>query len=1061
MDKPKRSDYNSDAEYSQALQIWRSKNSDKTIVNNKSNASTSYVSPTSSKQELMPFKKDMPYKDKHTFKQDNRTKVQRKADVKRADDINNASLSPLQRPLVYLANPNKILGDAIDPFVNASETLTKNPFPTSKEDARKIAEINTSNRIGKSGEALDNAFGYVPDAAINTAMGAAFSPTSSMRGILNETLNPLAGGEMAASRKATRKVAKGTRKPTVNKPNTPITSKEANPPRSNTIEAEKALHKKSMEMSVDIGNDFSKIWYNHPSTKRKLKEGGEKFQNRYGDSKLNPFKQISNNINKEDYISSPSWDKRTDIIAGISYSDPVSLNRKNKVFLDNINRLTNNPVQFAKTTSIHEGNHGITTGNTLIPYLYKQDMVKIFGKDSKIPSKNSKGGFDSTDDYIKDPTEIYARIMEVRSRFNLKPGESIDGVKAKQIAETIESGTTPIHSSFGRLITDYNKFANVINYLPAVIGATAATLPNDTNNNDTMKTNNKLKQGGYVTRVPKGIYGALISAGVGIASNLIANGKEDKELERQRNRQMMVSNNAKLQQDTVTASNFDSQGQNLNSFYMAQGGNIPNKLVKPSFDTQGGVLDRKSSNTEEAVGNTHGENSGGVNGIQLSQNGEPKAEIEDDEIVKDGDMVFSDQLKPKGSDETFADIVDKLTTKKGKLEEDMEKSQDGGDLTLRKRNSLKRQIDIINDKEDKLFEEQESIKQEQGIEQPTSTVPSPQNQGQGVPPELQGQQPQPMQEQLPMQPPMQQVQGGQGAPQMPMRKGGNIKKMDGGGRVPYFGGAYQDDQGNNKYEYGGGKFGTNVAPYIDNAANLVNTLTKPKVPKPALTQLPGFKTNVNVSNELNQINQAVGNASDFVSRNSSNSNTARAAIIGTRLKGSQQKNNILSQQKREEQQLENNAKSAQSQIAASNNQTMNAYSGEKLQRDLAVRKEISGNVSNAVEDYGSTVKYNDDVQRDKDKAALYRTIYADGKGSLANRVDLKDPDTVRRLGNNPQELEKIMQGFVDENGNVTKGDKSTIKEYQEFYKKYNGDYFIPNKGKFNAASNALVNTRLY
>ena len=43
-----------------------------------------------------------------------------------------------------------------------------------------------------------------------------------------------------------------------------------------------------------------------------------------------------------------------------------------------------------ESTGIHEGNHGLTEGNQLIPNSEQEEMVKIFGQNKGIPVRNKK-----------------------------------------------------------------------------------------------------------------------------------------------------------------------------------------------------------------------------------------------------------------------------------------------------------------------------------------------------------------------------------------------------------------------------------------------------------------------------------------------------------------------------------------------------------------------------------------------------------------------------------------------------------------------------------------------
>ena len=91
-----------------------------------------------------------------------------------------------ERPLVYLANPEKLLGDLGVPGMETSEldrqAVMANRFNPNQS---RLDRFTNNANIG---------LGYVPEAAVNTAMAAAFMPEGSgALGLMNEGLNPLAG----------------------------------------------------------------------------------------------------------------------------------------------------------------------------------------------------------------------------------------------------------------------------------------------------------------------------------------------------------------------------------------------------------------------------------------------------------------------------------------------------------------------------------------------------------------------------------------------------------------------------------------------------------------------------------------------------------------------------------------------------------------------------------------------------------------------------------------------------------------------------------------------------
>lgn len=127
-------------------------------------------------------------------------------------------------------------------------------------------------------------------------------------------------------------------------------------------------------------------------------------------------------------------------------------------------------------------------------------------------------------------------------------------------------------------------------------------------------------------------------------------------------------------------------------------------VIPPMYNTKGGNLNHISMDSALAVGNKHNEsridNTAGIK--LLDKGGNPIAEIEDGEVVKNNSMVFSDQTKVDGK-RTYADIAKILANKKKKAEKGLK-----GDALNKKTAELK--IANIDREENMLFAKQEMEK---------------------------------------------------------------------------------------------------------------------------------------------------------------------------------------------------------------------------------------------------------------------------------------------------------------------------------------------------------------
>lgn len=124
-----------------------------------------------------------------------------------------------------------------------------------------------------------------------------------------------------------------------------------------------------------------------------------------------------------------------------------------------------------KSTGIHEGNHGLTEGNVYLPRSIQKELIRIFGDNVGIPVRNAKGEFNSYKEYLQDPTEIYARIAELREYLKLTPDDILTDEMIDSLIKEGKEGKTPVHSVFFNMIQNPQKFKDLFNKLPAVVSA--------------------------------------------------------------------------------------------------------------------------------------------------------------------------------------------------------------------------------------------------------------------------------------------------------------------------------------------------------------------------------------------------------------------------------------------------------------------------------------------------------------------------------------------------------------------------------------------------------------
>jgi len=444
--------------------------------------------------------------------------------------------------------------------------------------------------------------------------------------------------------------------------------------------------------------------------------------------------------------------------------------------------------------------------------------------------------------------------------------------------------------------------------------------------------------------IPKGALGLDAGIGLGMSAvsgimGIIQQNKLKKEQAKQEGiLQQNNLNNAIIEQDVY---NDQFINNNINDLPVyAKGGNIPktnNLSTKGKFDTTGGDLLPISNNADVVVGNKHSEKKiDNSYGVTLSKDGQPVANIEDEEVVVDNKMVFSDKLK-KGN-KTFADIALEVNTKIGELESNLESSKKPSETF-----AIKRTIQGLQNKNDNLFKEQELVKQ--------NTVGDTQE--------------------------MIEVENGV------VEKGANGLNLYNRNRNTNFNDFYPDIIKSNKAkgdvvnldyvtksekEEEGLESYASLAPLvIDNITNAILTTNSPKPPKPLARRSPILNTNVNVNPALAEIKNTIASGNEVVRGNTNNSAVARANITANNLRGLEASSNILANKEAQEIQLKNNQNKILTDTANANMDLQDEYQQDVYQNKIDRANSTSDNFTNFVEDYTAVKR---DINTDRREQSI-------------------------------------------------------------------------------------------
>ena len=364
----------------------------------------------------------------------------------------------------------------------------------------------------------------------------------------------------------------------------------------------------------------------------------------------------------------------------------------------------------------------------------------------------------------------------------------------------------------------------------------------------------------------------------------------------------------------------------------AYGGSLQSSTTG-KFDTTGGKLIPLSNDAEIAVGNTHNSKQiDGEYGITLDKGGEPIAEVENKEVITNGQRVFSDRLM-FDKNNTFADKMGKIATMSGKIEAKLSKTKDTKSI-----NGYKRMLAGNKMQEDALFQQQEEAQEVEGSDKMAygGSIPKYANGNNDFLKSL-------------LELNQDSFSRSSNKGQVEPTKIDTTSYLNEAVKAPI--NVTEGKDITSKDPNAPKTFMDYLKPsLIDNGVNALLTATTPKLASPIKNVAQRLKTTYNANPELAAVSRETNAVAQNVLQNTADSNDARANIASARLQGMIAKGNILGRKENIETQLINQDKGNKQNVDASNTALANKYMGDKFNRANDIQTRISGNFANLSED---------------------------------------------------------------------------------------------------------------
>lgn len=474
--------------------------------------------------------------------------------------------------------------------------------------------------------------------------------------------------------------------------------------------------------------------------------------------------------------------------------------------------------------------------------------------------------------------------------------------------------------------------------------------------------------------------------------------------------------------------NNPAAGQEGASIYAAYGtkGKIP-KLA------MGGDLNPIASNMDKAVGNTHEQG-----GITLdNEQGEPTAEVENQEVIVNKNQVLSDRLPFTGG-KTFAQKGEELAADKAKNEHNLK----GTDMFAR--GTAKRNVEKIDKEVDLLLKYQDVVRKNLGLD---DSAPVNNAKYGGTIPKYYGGTQQPYGVK-PKGDPSYMYSPGYAeynseddvtVPEFGSRDSGNSRASS--DTTQRSTGSLLNNSSNNPSNTNAATYGDynsstsksskgsyngyvqaaeNLTPYLDNAINYSLIKQTPKIPKPTYRvaqdeMAMNLNTNYNINPNLIANNQDLKEYNTNVLNNTSNSNGARAEMASGFAKKLGRNNELYGQKTNAENQLKDrnslnlqgvNSKNVENRQSINNlNKGLtDEYNWKNMLREDDIRGQKSKLGAETTNDAVMGIQDRRAGELDN-KRILYDSMkYSDGAG-LATMIDTPEMD---QISQDPESRKKIL-----------------------------------------------------